>query len=164
MERLTIQFDGNYVPADMCTTTPGGEVDDLDGCIDYCEMIDQNCHVCAIQRCLNRLGKYESIHERIVQRIKEEKEREDFLPSTHIAYLVQELEFAFGLVCGNPAEKLVHTIKIIYRDGREEVRSVDDFGVKDECLWTYAKFGGRSERRYIPLNMVAEYTEVKNEG
>lgn len=40
MERLTIEFDGNYVPVGMCSTSRDGEVDDLDGCKDYCEMVE----------------------------------------------------------------------------------------------------------------------------
>lgn len=63
MERLTIEFDGNYVPVGLCATTPEGEVDDLDGCKDHCEMIGEKCEECAIQKCFDKLGEYEDLEE-----------------------------------------------------------------------------------------------------
>ena len=39
MERLTTRLeDGNYISTMLCTTGMDGEVDDVDGCNEYCEM------------------------------------------------------------------------------------------------------------------------------
>ena len=43
MERLTIEFDGNYIPAEMCPVSRDGEVDDVDGCKDYCDKMNGAC-------------------------------------------------------------------------------------------------------------------------
>lgn len=63
MERLTIKYDDNYVPKKICTVNSFGEVDDCDGCENYCsEYCDtaENCIGCAIQECFDRLAEYEN--------------------------------------------------------------------------------------------------------
>jgi len=48
-------------------------------------------------------------------------------------------------------------VKIIYRDGTEEVTYIDDLGVLNGCLYLYTRYGIDSGRRYIPLDLVKEY-------
>lgn len=48
-------------------------------------------------------------------------------------------------------------IKIIYRDGTEEEHYIDDYGVINECLYTYVRFGVENGTRHIPLDLIKEY-------
>lgn len=57
MERLTIKYDGLFVPKKICTTDRFGEADDCDPCDSVC---DADCANCAIQECFTRLGEYEN--------------------------------------------------------------------------------------------------------
>lgn len=63
MERLTTEFDCYFVPKECI------EVDEYDitaeckYCYEICEAVNNNCMECAIQRCLNKLGKYEDAEE-----------------------------------------------------------------------------------------------------
>ena len=60
MEKLMIEFDGNYIPKKMCSIARNGEVDEIDGCSDYCiDSCNGECTICAVQECFNRLAEYE---------------------------------------------------------------------------------------------------------
>ena len=64
MERLTIEYDGNYVPKALCSVDRYGQADDCDICHEYCmeredKHSDAPCTNCAIQKCFNQLAKYE---------------------------------------------------------------------------------------------------------
>lgn len=62
MEKLMIKFNGNYVPRKLCAIARDGEIDDIDGCSDYCEDgCNGECSICAIQECFNKLAEYEDI-------------------------------------------------------------------------------------------------------
>lgn len=64
MERLTIKLDDkNYIPIALCTTCRDGQVDDLDGCEEYCDSCDGECSKCALQKCFNKLAEYEDLEE-----------------------------------------------------------------------------------------------------
>lgn len=48
-------------------------------------------------------------------------------------------------------------IKIVYRDGMEELVYVDNYCVREGCLCTYIRFGVDSGSRHIPLDLIKEY-------
>lgn len=56
MERLTIKYDGLFVPKKTCTIDRFGKADDCDSCDSVCE---SDCENCAVQECFTRLGEYE---------------------------------------------------------------------------------------------------------
>ena len=56
MERLTIEYDGLFVPKKICTTDRFGEADNCDPCDSVC---DEDCKNCVIQECFTYLGEYE---------------------------------------------------------------------------------------------------------
>lgn len=56
MERLTIKYEGLFVPKKTCTIDRFGEADDCDSCDSVCE---SDCENCAVQECFTRLGVYE---------------------------------------------------------------------------------------------------------
>lgn len=58
MERLTIKYDGLFVPKKICTTDRFGEADNCDPCDSVC---DEDCKNCVIQECFTYLGEYEDI-------------------------------------------------------------------------------------------------------
>lgn len=63
MERLTIEYEGHYVPKRMCTINVLGEADDCESCDIYCKEAyekDFTCDSCAIQECFDRLAAYEN--------------------------------------------------------------------------------------------------------
>ena len=66
MERLTIEYCGEYVPKDMCSIDRLGGADDCDLCCEYCKATEEgneDCRECAISKCFNKLGKYETLEE-----------------------------------------------------------------------------------------------------
>ena len=64
MERLTTRLeDGNYIPTMLCTTGRDREVDEIDGCNEYCGLCNEDCSKCAIQKCFNKLAEYEDLEE-----------------------------------------------------------------------------------------------------
>ena len=78
MERLTIKYEGLFVPKKTCTIDRFGEADDCDSCDSVCE---SDCENCAVQECFTRLGEYEDTGltpERIreLDRLYSEKYRE----------------------------------------------------------------------------------------
>ena len=66
MERLTIEYCGEYVPKDMCSIDRLGGADDCDLCCEYCKATEdgnEDCRGCAINQCFNKLGEYETLEE-----------------------------------------------------------------------------------------------------
>lgn len=63
MDRLTIEYCGEYVPRELCSMDRLGGVDDCDLCCEYCKATeegDEDCRGCAINQCFNKLGEYEN--------------------------------------------------------------------------------------------------------
>ena len=57
MERLTIEFCGEYVPKEMCSIDRLGGADDCELCCEYCKATEdgnEDCEECAINRCFNK--------------------------------------------------------------------------------------------------------------
>ena len=66
MDRLTIEYCGEYVPKDMCSIDRLGGADDCDLCYEYCKATEEgneDCRECAISKCFNKLGEYEDLEE-----------------------------------------------------------------------------------------------------
>ncbi len=66
MDRLTIEYGGEYVPKDMCSIDRLGGADDCDLCCEYCKATEEgnaDCEGCAISKCFNKLGEYEDLEE-----------------------------------------------------------------------------------------------------
>ncbi len=66
MERLTIEYCGEYVPRELCSIDRLGGADDCDLCCEYCKATEEgnaDCRGCAINKCFNKLGKYEDLEE-----------------------------------------------------------------------------------------------------
>lgn len=65
MERLTTKIeDKNFIPTALCSTGRDGEVDDIDGCKEYCDQCKEECSECAIQKCFNKLAEYENLEDK----------------------------------------------------------------------------------------------------
>ncbi len=66
MERLTIEYCGEYVPKELCSIDRLGGADDCDLCCEYCKATEDgngDCKGCAINECFNKLGEYENLEE-----------------------------------------------------------------------------------------------------
>ena len=68
MERLTIEYLGDYVPKGLCTIDRYGEADDCELCQEYCKRISDaerapDCAECVINQCFEKLGEYEGLEE-----------------------------------------------------------------------------------------------------
>lgn len=66
MERLTIEYCGEYVPKDLCSIDRLGGADDCELCSEYCKATEEgneDCRGCAINQCFNKLGEYENLEE-----------------------------------------------------------------------------------------------------
>ena len=66
MERLTIEYCGGYAPKELCSIDRLGGADDCDPCCEYCKATTkeyEDCGECAINKCFNKLGKYENLEE-----------------------------------------------------------------------------------------------------
>lgn len=66
MERLTIEYCGEYVPKELYSIDRLGGADDCDLCCDYCKATkegNEDCRGCAINQCFNKLGEYEDLEE-----------------------------------------------------------------------------------------------------
>lgn len=64
MDRLTIEHCGEYVPYELCSIDRLGGADDCDLCCEYCKATEEgneDCSECAINKCFNKLGKYEDL-------------------------------------------------------------------------------------------------------
>lgn len=97
MERLTIEYCGNYAPKELCTIDRFGGADDCDSCEEYCKMANCDCDQCAIQELFNRLAKYEDMHEKIKKRIEEIKST-SYYPHNFTGQMVEDLEWVLGLL------------------------------------------------------------------
>lgn len=75
MEKLTIEYEDHYVPIELCTIDRDGGADDCEACSDTCRrtMAAEECEICPIQICFDKLGHYERLHELIEKKIKDEK-------------------------------------------------------------------------------------------
>jgi len=94
MERLTIEYDGEFVPIELCTIDREGGADDCVPCYDEC--ID-DCNTCLIQRCFTRLAQYENAHEKIIKRISDIKASTDY-PHNFKGQMVEDLEWVLSLI------------------------------------------------------------------
>lgn len=66
MERLTIEYCGEYVSKDLCSIDRLGRADDYELCSEYCKATEEgneDCRGCAINQCFNKLGEYENLEE-----------------------------------------------------------------------------------------------------
>lgn len=66
MERLTIEYCGEYVPKELCSIDRLGGADDCGLCCEYCKATEEggeDCRGCAINQCFNKLGEYEDLEE-----------------------------------------------------------------------------------------------------
>lgn len=100
MERLTIEYDGLFVPKKICTTDRFGEADNCDPCDSVC---DEDCKNCVIQECFTYLGEYEDTG-LTPQEIMELKERDT-------ARAPEEIRDAFGdgrLICPNCRNSVIN--------------------------------------------------------
>ena len=62
MERLTIEYDGQFMPKEMCTIDRFGEADDCETCDVMCEeFMETGCTECPIQNAFARLAEYEDL-------------------------------------------------------------------------------------------------------
>lgn len=62
MERLTIEYNGQFMSKEMCTIDRLGEADDCETCDVICEeFIDTGCVECPIQKAFSRLAEYEDL-------------------------------------------------------------------------------------------------------
>lgn len=74
MERLTIKYEGMFVPKKICTVDRFGEADDCEPCDNVC-CSGLDCRDCVIQECFTRLGEYENTG-LTPEQIRELKERD----------------------------------------------------------------------------------------
>lgn len=66
MERLTMEYCGEYVPRELCSMDRLGGADDCELCCEYCKATEEgnvDCRECAINKCFNKLGEYENLEE-----------------------------------------------------------------------------------------------------
>lgn len=65
MERLTMEYCGEYVPKELCSIDRSGNADDCDLCCEYCKATEDgvDCRGCAINQCFNKLGEYEELED-----------------------------------------------------------------------------------------------------
>lgn len=93
MERLTIEYCGEYVPKELCS------IDRLSG-VDvyklYCECLEETEEGHVIKKCINRLGVYENAQEKIEKRIQEIKENENY-PHNFMGQMVDDFEWVLRL-------------------------------------------------------------------
>jgi len=59
MNRLTIQYNEEWVPRESCTIDRHGGADDCEICGEICEKQEVSCKECHIQKCFERLAAYE---------------------------------------------------------------------------------------------------------
>ncbi len=100
MNRLTVKIDDEtYIPLALCGIGRDGEVDDYDGCVDYCKFsCEGECGgECGIQHCFNRLAAYENMHEKIIKRIKEIKAT-SYFPHNFTGQMVEDLEWVLSQI------------------------------------------------------------------
>lgn len=93
MERLTIEYDGYFVPKKICTIDREGGADDCEMCTDIC---DDKCDSCPIQKCFTRLANYEIAHEKIEKKIADIKASADY-PHNFKGQMVEDLDWVLSL-------------------------------------------------------------------
>lgn len=101
MERLTIEYCGEYVPKDLCSIDRLGGADDCDLCYEYCKATEDNdgvdCRQCAINHCFNMLGVYENAQEKLEKRIQELKASTNY-PHNFMGQMVDDFEWVLKLI------------------------------------------------------------------
>ncbi len=66
MERLTIEYCGEYVPKGLCSIDRQGGADDCELCYENCKAMregNDDCSGCVVDKCFDKLGKYEDLEE-----------------------------------------------------------------------------------------------------
>lgn len=99
MERLTIEYCGEYVPKELGSIDRLGYMDDCNLCSEYCDEkmnYGADCGDCAINHCFNRLGIYENAQEKIEKRIQEIKANENY-PHNFMGQMVDDFEWVLKL-------------------------------------------------------------------
>lgn len=96
MDRLTMEYCGEYVPKELCSIDRLGGADDCDLCCEYCEATE-DCRECAINHCFNRLGMYENVQEKIEKRIQEIKTSTNY-PHNFTGQMVDDFEWVLSLM------------------------------------------------------------------
>ncbi len=94
MERLTIDYDGYFVPKKLCKIDREGVADDCEMCPDIC---DERCDLCPIQECFTQLAKYEVAHEKIEKKIVDIKGSTDY-PHNFKGQMVEDFEWVLSLL------------------------------------------------------------------
>ncbi len=97
VDRLTVKFGDNYILKSCVVINRYGEVDDVDGCIEYCATIHGDCEKCVIQKCFNRLVAYENMQENLENRIKHIKGSSDY-PHNFKGQIVKDLEWVLKML------------------------------------------------------------------
>lgn len=102
MERLTIEYCGEYVLREMCSIDRHGDADDCDMCCEYCNFTEDegaDCRECAIRKCFNKLGVYENAQEKIEKRIQEIKAC-SYYPHNFTGQMVEDFEWVLKVLNG----------------------------------------------------------------
>ncbi len=100
MERLTMEYCGEYVPKELCSIDRLGGADDCDLCYEYCKATEDDgadCSQCAISQCFNRLGVYENAQEKIEKRIQELKASTNY-SHNFMGQMVDDLEWVLSIM------------------------------------------------------------------
>lgn len=66
MERLTIEYCGEYMPKGLCSIDRQGGADDCELCYENCKAMregNDDCSGCVVDKCFDKLGKYEDLEE-----------------------------------------------------------------------------------------------------
>lgn len=100
MERLTIEYCGEYVPKELCSIDRLGGADDCDLCCDYCKATQEgyeDCRDCAINKCFNKLGKYENMHKKLEEKIAKIKASSEY-PHNFTGQMVEDFEWVLNQI------------------------------------------------------------------
>lgn len=100
MDRLTIEYCGNYVPKELCSIDRLGGADDCDLCCEYCKATEEgneDCSGCAIAQCFQKLGVYEDAYEKVEKRIEEIKSA-SYYPHNFTDQMVEDFEWVLSLL------------------------------------------------------------------
>lgn len=97
MERLTIEYCGNYAPKKLCSIDRLCGADDCETCEEHCKEVCCDCEQCAIQELFDRLAKYEDMHEKIEKRIEEIKST-SYYPHNFTGQMAEDLEWVLSLL------------------------------------------------------------------